>query len=850
MVEARNQLAQDLKGFEIDPYEEEAEKCSKSLYNLIETWRRTKGNFEAVAAALKERLTEGDVIGSADSIIRIITFSKLSRAILVELRITARMLNKMQARVAQLGNNQFVITSLRSALEEALQQLKGEAAALKKRLASDPEAIRMLVEARENLARDCKTFVVSPGEKAWKECTARLGMLVDSWAAVRGAIMAAVEELRGKARDTDLGGGAKSAVVLARLLRGALLELLVLIKALGAIQKQVQGMEGVEGATRTVAEAALKKAREQLKAIRAALMDTSAEQILEGAELQQLRAEAAVDEGGILLDYAEMLVQGLSTIPIPGVQSVCEAIRGAIGAAKNAHTLASDALEMTGSMIEIGRNMRYMKRLANRMDEEAKQELQYEMRRLTKLLGEMKDAIETFGQKGYFRKMFAATKVMRRLASMERRKEAIMSAMDRVLQRVQTKLNLDQRDRVQLETKEHTYALEEAVCAKVEERTKANGGAVDVEADVSEAAEEIMRDRDALQEVADSAGLSEETFKEEMELMHETLKDIKRAVHGEGIQTRADMDAHYDRSGQVRLDDKKAELSGLARDYRTKAFGFGDLQMLGTAQTQLGELIRHPSRYTGNAVLSPTARTVQELQAKGVTLDELQSLVLPDSPARSPMSDDGRSGDGASSVLPRRTASAPLRSEADSLLVPPLSRALSAPSSHGADGSEIGARGANTVGVFCCVPYTDSQSSEVVGAARLEGEREVLVATEGARILSPASIESMEDAIAQSNPRGVHIAGHNQVQFVHLLLILTLTRLSIHSTAPTRCGSSAFPAPMIPTAMGMISSPSAHPSCSLNILWNLHSRIASDAGSSSSSSIHATRSPSRRYAAI
>jgi tetratricopeptide (TPR) repeat protein len=534
MVNAREQLTQDLEDFAVDPSEDAAQKCRESTQNVIEAWIKTKGHVEAAAAALQESAKEGDMIGSVESAIN---FAKLARAILVGLRTSVATLTKKKSMLARKGK---VTRKLQSALEEALQQLKGEAVALKKRLASDPEAIRILMDARENLVRECKAFVASPGEEAWKGCTAQLGMLVDSWTAVRRAIVAAVEELRGKARDTDLIGGTKSAVVLARLLRGAVSELLVLMKALGEMKEEVQGIK--EGATKAVAEAALKKARGEMKAIRTVLMDTSAEQILEGAELQQLRAEAAVDEGDAMLDYAEMLVHGLSMIPIPGVQSVCEMMNRTIGAARNAHTLASDALEMTESVIEIGRNMRYMKRLANSMDEEAKEELESEMGKLAMLLNEMKDAIETFGQKGYVRKMFTATKVVRRLASMERRKEVILKAMDRTVQRVQTELMLmlNTKDRVKLETKEHVYALEEAVCAKVEERTKANGGDVDVEADVSKAAEEIMRDPDALQEVADSAGLSEEVFKEEMSLIHEELEGIKIAVQEEGEHIRED----------------------------------------------------------------------------------------------------------------------------------------------------------------------------------------------------------------------------------------------------------------------------------------------------------------------
>jgi hypothetical protein len=144
---------------------------------------------------------------------------------------------------------------------------------------------------------------------------------------------------------------------------------------------------------------------------------------------------------------------------------------------------------MTESVIDIARNMRYMKQLAKQIDEETKKDLEYEMGKLSRVVAEMKGAIETFGKRGYFRKMFAATKVVRRLASIERKKEVILKAMDRIIQRVQTDLLLGDRDRVQLDTKEHTFALEEAVWNKVEEHTKTNGGDVDAEADLISAAE-------------------------------------------------------------------------------------------------------------------------------------------------------------------------------------------------------------------------------------------------------------------------------------------------------------------------------------------------------------------------
>ena len=152
---------------------------------------------------------------------------------------------------------------------------------------------------------------------------------------------------------------------------------------------------------------------------------------------------------------------------------MCTMLKGVIGAGRKVHELAEDAFQMTESAFEIGRYLIDMERLAMRMKEESKAELQYHMSSLRELVGDMQEAIRMFGKRGVIAKMLISAKLARKVTTIERRKEAILKAMDRILQRVQTELMLDAKDRVQLETKEHTYALEEAVCAKVEERTMA-----------------------------------------------------------------------------------------------------------------------------------------------------------------------------------------------------------------------------------------------------------------------------------------------------------------------------------------------------------------------------------------
>jgi hypothetical protein len=565
LVEARARVEQDLKAVMADPCEEEAKKFSASTLKTVHVWGEIKEAVLAAASALDKRAKAGDLIGSAESAIEL---TQITRAILVELRTLTSTLKKMGKRIAAIEETK-VSKVLKSALEDARKELKGEAAALQKRLASNPEAIRILVEAREHLARDCEAFVSSPGEEAWEGCALHLRMLVDSWAMVRRAIVAAVEDLRGKTSDKDLVGGAKSAVAFAQLLRGAILELLELMNALRGLKQQVVELEG---GLKDVVEAGLDAACEEVNGMRTALRDTSAEQILEGAELQQLKAEAAVDEGGALLDFAEMMVNSVSMLPIPGLGSVCAMLSGAVGAAQKVHELASDALEMTESMFEIGRYMIDLQRLAMRMKRGFflgvdGRELELHMGNLAELIGEMRGAIQAFGQRGFLTKMMGSAKVVRRLATIERRKEATLKAMDRILQTAQTELLLDVQDRVPLETKEHTYALVEAVWSKVEERTKANGGDVDVEADVSEAAEEIMRSPADMKEVADRAGLSEESFKEEMALV---LAAVKEGFEEVKVEMKEIKDTVQEEAGQTREEIKGAvqEIQGAVSEIK------------------------------------------------------------------------------------------------------------------------------------------------------------------------------------------------------------------------------------------------------------------------------------------
>ena len=102
-----------------------------------------------------------------------------------------------------------------------------------------------------------------------------------------------------------------------------------------------------------------------------------------------------------------MVLSGASIVP--GLASVCTALKAAVGVAQTVHKLASDALEMTESVLEIGRYLIDLQQLAKRMKEQTDAELDHHMGKLAKLVSEMEKAIQVFGQRGFLKTMFSTT---------------------------------------------------------------------------------------------------------------------------------------------------------------------------------------------------------------------------------------------------------------------------------------------------------------------------------------------------------------------------------------------------------------------------------------------------------
>jgi hypothetical protein len=197
------------------------------------------------------------------------------------------------------------------------------------------------------------------------------------------------------------------------------------------------------------------------------------------------------------------------------------------------------------------------------------------MHQLADLVGDMGEAIKTFGGQDFFGRILVVVKLTKRMVFLERKKDRILGAIQRRLQNAQLFLQLD--------AKERRFKVEEAVLTKIQERLEQKGGSVNiqtsmikmaevenpevdasVEAGVTEAVKEIAYSKKERKEVAVSAGLSEEVFQQGMKTIEIWLDDIKCTVQNEHGQTRLDIrNVVQEEAGQTR-----EEMKGVMKEIK------------------------------------------------------------------------------------------------------------------------------------------------------------------------------------------------------------------------------------------------------------------------------------------
>jgi N-methylhydantoinase B/oxoprolinase/acetone carboxylase alpha subunit len=90
---------------------------------------------------------------------------------------------------------------------------------------------------------------------------------------------------------------------------------------------------------------------------------------------------------------------------------------------------------MTESMLELGKYLIDLGKLANQMPDDMKGDLQAQLAKLSKVIEDMEEAIHKFGKKGFLKAMLQAGKSAKRLAKIDTKKQRIVDSINRVVQR-------------------------------------------------------------------------------------------------------------------------------------------------------------------------------------------------------------------------------------------------------------------------------------------------------------------------------------------------------------------------------------------------------------------------------
>jgi tetratricopeptide (TPR) repeat protein len=275
----------------------------------------------------------------------------------------------------------------------------------------------------------------------------------------------------------------------------------------GAAAEPVQS--AAENTPAAVTDAVLKKVDK--------VTEDLSQAVVKGEELHD-QAEDAVDKFSEVLDFADAVLGAVGLVPLPGLGGLCKKLKGAIRAARQVRDGAQDALEAAERVLELGQWIVDVSKQAKRMKEGVKQPLEAQLAKLAELLGSMEEAMCTFGQKGWYRKMISVSKAAKKFTTIDGKVKRVVDAINRILGGAQLGLQLDMQERM--------YATEAAVWGQIDARVKDRGGDAADEDDVQVAAQSILADPAALVAVAREGGLDEDVFRSEMGEMKAELEKM------------------------------------------------------------------------------------------------------------------------------------------------------------------------------------------------------------------------------------------------------------------------------------------------------------------------------------
>ena len=236
------------------------------------------------------------------------------------------------------------------------------------------------------------------------------------------------------------------------------------------------------------------------------------------------KMQAIVDRFGSALEMLEAVLAAGSKLPVFG--SVCEFLRKCAGLLGTMKDVSQDVLDFAEMLIEAAEHLRHIAGIAHRLEDAAATQLNRLLEAVRDLVANGSEALSKFGQRGWFMAMIKAAGSLKTLGKLAEKMKDKFQQIHTTIMTAQLRLSLDERDRLKLEMTQKPFAAEQAVARQVQAILAQQGGDAGVPADVAKATDSLAEDERALQAIKAEAGLSEEIFRSEMELLHEGLGAI------------------------------------------------------------------------------------------------------------------------------------------------------------------------------------------------------------------------------------------------------------------------------------------------------------------------------------
>ncbi|KAL1510192.1 hypothetical protein AB1Y20_006522 [Prymnesium parvum] len=269
-----------------------------------------------------------------------------------------------------------------------------------------------------------------------------------------------------------------------------------------------------------------------------------------------------------LLSVADVLLKVGEAVPIFG--PACKVARDILAEVSASADKVDDVLEAGRRVVDTLKVLNILKENLTRLGGAERAELESVMRGLESLLQDMKEVLLSFRSRGWFKRVIQLgkhAKTLKRLDGLIRDKMELAMSLYRFAQ--DAAASATQNQLLQL-LQERSYALEEAVAEKVDERVR--GGRMTEEAAIAD----LENDADALSDVARTARISEQALLDEFrafgaevckqyEHVQESLMKINAAVEALRQRPANGLDLYeYVRkpNAKPRATDKKAATLG------------------------------------------------------------------------------------------------------------------------------------------------------------------------------------------------------------------------------------------------------------------------------------------------